>query len=296
MSTTVYDIVTAKILEALEVGVCPWRKPWNTVDAGMPINAVSRKNYRGINTLLLGMSRYSDNRWLSFKQAAQLGGTVKKGEKSSIAVFWTMLDIVPKAEGGQKTKSSSQGQIPYLKYYNVFNVEQCEGLDIKPLEVVKLHEHERIEAAEQIVRDMQNPPTLREGGTAAYYQPSTDLVNVPKLGTFLSADHFYSTLFHELGHATGHESRLNRKEIMGTIRFGSNDYSREELVAELTSAFLCASVKLDNSLIDNSSAYLSGWVKALKGDSKLITTAAAAAQKAADYIRAAEASSLELAA
>ena len=172
-----------------------------------------------------------------------------------------------------------------LRYYSVFNAEQCEGLKLPPLSVPEVRDHERIEAAEALAQAMPNRPTVTEGGTGAWYMPSADRVNVPALGTFDSADSYYATLFHELGHATGHESRLDRKELQGVVRFGSADYSREELVAELTSAYCCASLKLDNSLIDNSAAYLKGWLRALKDDPKMIVVASARAQKAADFIR-----------
>lgn len=273
MSNAVYELVTSKIVEALEAGVCPWRKPWTAIDADLPRNAVSKKPYRGVNLWLLGMSPYADNRWLSFKQANQLGGNVRKGERASIAVFWKMLE----ADDGK--------EIPLLRYYSVFNVMQCEGLKLPPLEVPELKEHERIEAAEVVVRGMPNAPRITYGGNGAWYKPSLDLVNVPELGTFVSPDAFYATTFHELGHSTGHESRLNRPGIVEISRFGSASYSREELIAELTSAFLCATVRLDNSLLDNSAAYLAGWLKALKGDPKLIVNASANAQRAADYIR-----------
>jgi len=277
---TVYELVNNQIIEAMASGSCPWRKPWQTVEAGLPVNAVSKKEYRGINLWLLGMSRFSDNRWLSFKQAQQLGGNVRRGEKASTAVFWKMLETTTDDNGEKREE-----HVPMLRYYSVFNVDQCEGLRLAPLPVFELKDHERIEAAESMVRKMPNRPAITESGQAAWYIPSADRVNVPALGSFDSADAYYATLFHELGHATGHESRLNRSELTGVVRFGSADYSREELVAELTSAYCCASLKLDNSLVENSAAYLKGWLRALKDDPKMIVIASARAQKAADYIR-----------
>jgi antirestriction protein ArdC len=276
----VYEIVTNQILDAMTSGVCPWRKPWQSGEAGLPMNAVSKKEYRGINLWLLGMSRFADNRWFSFKQAQQLGGNIRRGEKASTAVFWKMLDTITDANGEKR-----KDQVPMLRYYSVFNVEQCEGLKLPPLSVPTVTDHQRIEAAEALTQAMPNRPTITEGGNGAWYMPSADRVNVPCLSSFESADAYYATLFHELGHSTGHESRLDRKEVQGIVRFGSADYSREELTAELTSAFCCASLKLDNSLIDNSAAYLQGWLRALKDDPKMIVIAAARAQKAADYIR-----------
>jgi antirestriction protein ArdC len=276
-SSTVYDLVTERIIAAMSEGVIPWRKPWRGGVEGIPTNAVSRRPYRGVNLFLLGMSRYSDHRWCSFKQAQELGGNVRKGEKSSCAIFWKMLD---KPGEGDKLE-----RIPILRYYSVFNVEQCEGLKLSPLDVPTLADHERIDTAEEIVRAMPNPPRITEGGNGAWYMPSEDRVNMPPLGTFESPDGFYATLFHELGHSTGHKSRLNRPGIAETVRFGSADYGREELVAELSSAFLCASVGLDNSLVTNSAAYCQSWLKALRNDPKMVVVAAAQAQRAADHIR-----------
>ena len=279
-----YEIVTDKILEVMKAGVCPWRRPWKSGKSFNPINAVSKSEYRGLNRVMLAMNPFSDYRWVSYKQAQELGGQVRKGEKSSLAIFWTMLSV-SETEKGPKTKASANGEIPLLRFYNVFNVEQCDGLSLDPIPTIDLAEHERIEKADSIVSGMPVKPVITESGNNAYYRPSDDIVQVPKLGQFDSSDHFYSTLFHELGHATGHEKRLNRKEVMsGGIRFGSEDYSKEELVAELCSAFLCQTCHLDNSLIDQSASYLSSWLQALKNDSRLIITAAAQAQKAADFI------------
>ena len=201
------------------------------------------------------------------------------GEKSTMVVFWKHWE--PPSESDEARK-----RIPVLCYFHVFNIEQCEGLDVPELyRPQPLNESQRIERAELLVQSMPNPPSISEGGQSAWYRPSDDHVQMPPLSTFESSDSYYATLMHELGHSTGHESRLNRKEVTGDIRFGSGDYSKEELVAELTSAFCCATVGLDNSLLDNAASYINGWLKVLKGDPKAVVIAAAQAQKAADCIR-----------
>jgi antirestriction protein ArdC len=278
MKLTIYETVTLTILNSLNSGVVPWRKPWHS-DATLPTSLATGKPYRGINSFLLGITPYSDHRWLTFKQVQERGGQVKKGAKSTMVVFWKHWQ--PPSESDESKK-----QIPVLRYFHVFNVEQCDGLDIPELYRPKpLNEPQRIEMAELLVQSMPNPPSIAEGGTSAWYRPSDDHVQMPPLSTFENSDSYYATLMHELGHSTGHESRLNRKEVTGNIHFGSGDYSKEELVAELTSAFCCATVGLDNSLLDNAASYINGWLKVLKGDPKAMVIAAAQAQKAADYIQ-----------
>ena len=281
MSTTVYDLVTAKILESLAQGVVPWKKPWyQFVEA--PKNAISNRPYRGINVLLLGLTPFKDPRWVTFRQAQSLGGVVKAGERATMVVFWKHWELP--TEGEESTLK--QQAIPLLRYYRVFNAEQVEGLKVPPLPPSPFdRENKRIERAEIMVREMLDGPTIREGGTSAWYRPADDLVSIPALCSFASSDAYYSTFLHELGHATGHEKRLNRKGVTGTIKFGSTDYSQEELVAELTSAFCCAELGLDNSLLDDAASYIHGWLSVFEGNPKMVVMAAAQAQRAADLIR-----------
>lgn len=278
MKLTLYESVTLKILQSLQAGGVPWKKPWHTT-AQLPVSLTTGKPYRGINSFLLGLAPYQDHRWITFRQIQERGGSVKPDEKATMVVFWKFWE--PAAGSGETEK-----RIPVLRYFHVFNVEQCEDLRIPELyRPEPLKEHQRIEAAELLVRSMPNPPTIAEGGNAAWYRPSDDHVQMPPLKSFESADSYYGTLLHELGHSTGHESRLNRKEVTGSIQFGSGAYSKEELVAELTSAYCCAAVGLDNSLLENSTSYIEGWLKVLRGDPKAVVIAAAQAQKAADYIQ-----------
>ena len=270
----VYEIITEQIIEKLNKGEIPWHKPWVGADA--PKNLVSKKEYRGINPFLLGCQRYSSPYWLSYKQCQNLGGHVRKGEKSTIVVFWKQVKIKDKDTDDDKT-------IPMLRYYRVFNADQCElpagkvpMSDVNP-------DFQPIAACEKVTTDMQNKPTIEHRESRAYYRPSTDSVNMPKKETFVNEEFYYSVLFHELGHSTGHKSRLDRKEF-SEGQFGSETYSKEELVAEMTAAFLCGYCQIENKTIDNSAAYIKSWLGKLKNDSKLVVLAAAAAQKAADYI------------
>lgn len=279
-SNDVYEAVSARICEHLERGTAPWRKPWN--DARLPANAVSGRAYRGANAFLLGLGMFRDHRWLTFKQALDLGGHVRKGEKSMVAVLWKKVRVPGRPVDEEEPEIS---EIPFLRFYHLFNVEQCEGLRLPVLPDPDARSPVlRLERAEEIVRGMASPPAIVQGGGTASYTPSEDLVRIPRVGQFRSTDAFYATLFHELGHATGHPSRLNRPGITGTVRFGSESYGREELVAELASAFCCAHSGLDNSLEEQSAAYCAGWLKSVRGDPKAFVVASGQAQRAADLI------------
>jgi antirestriction protein ArdC len=268
----VYEIVTERILEALDRGTVPWRKPWT---AGIPRNAATTRPYHGINTVLLGMSPYADQRWLTFKQANELGGHVRKGEHSTMVVFWKQVEV------DADDKREPTKTVPLLRYYNMFNVAQCDGLNLAP---VPTNPFEPLEAAQSIVNGMPNPPRIaHDGRDRAYYVPSTDSVHMPAVATFHGAGEYHATLFHELGHSTGHPSRLNRDTLETPAPFGSEVYSKEELVAEFASAFLCAEAGIDSTL-HNSAAYIKGWMAKIQQDPKLVITAASKGQKAADYI------------
>ncbi|MBS1702843.1 MAG: DUF1738 domain-containing protein [Armatimonadetes bacterium] len=281
VSPKLYELVTQKIVDSLKEGVVPWRKPWRA-RRSLPCNAVTSKPYRGVNLLLLGLTPYEDHRWLTFRQATELGGKVRKGEKSAMVVFWKHWQKEKEVEGSDKPKRTS---IPVLKYHSVFNAEQCEGLALAPiLGAGSVSDEDRIRGAEALICSMPNPPFIEERGDQAFYLPTEDIVRIPKISRFDTVDQYYATTFHELGHSTGHKKRLNRKGVMGRIHFGSEDYGREELVAELTSSFCCASVGLDNTL-PASASYIDSWLKSLERDPKAVVVAAAQAQKAADYIR-----------
>jgi antirestriction protein ArdC len=275
---SVYEIVTARILEQLERGVVPWRKPWS---AQLPCNLVSGKAYRGLNTFLLGSQGYASKYWLTFNQANKLGGHIRRGEHSSPVTFWHVGQekIVRKPDGTDKK------QTPFLlRYYSVFNICQTEGI----AEKLGLGESSRpvasIEQCEAIVAGMPNRPRF-EQSDRAWYRPSRDSVGMPARGLFSSSEEYYSTLFHELTHSTGHSSRIGRQGIEQLNTFGSESYSREELIAEMGAAMLCGVSGIAPSTLENSAAYLQSWITKLRGDSRLLISAASAAQKAADYIQ-----------
>lgn len=280
----VYQIITDRMIAALETGVCPWQKPWKTSASDiLPSNYVSKKAYRGINAFILLCTQYSCPYWVSFKQAGQLGGSVRKGEKGFPVVFWTKLPKKDKSGNPVMNAKGKPEMVFFLRYYTVFNLEQCEGIAWeKPTgNVVPF---EPITEAARIVANMPDAPEIRHGGARAYYAPALDIVQMPEHETFNGAPEYYNTLFHELTHATGHGKRLDRKGITDIAAFGSDSYSREELVAEMGAAFLSGHAGILHNTAKNSAAYLAGWIKALKEDSKLLVTAAAQAQKAADYV------------
>ena len=273
MKIDIQAIVTERIISALESGTAPWRKPWK--GSSLPRNVVSGKVYSGINFFLL--SAMGGGEFLTFKQAQGLGGNVRKGEKGCPVVYWNFVE--------SKTRKDSKGnpeKIPFLKSFTVFNVSQCEGLELPAPET----EGETvpfipIERAEETIT--RTGAEIHHGGARAFYRPATDQIQMPEKEAFHSPEEYYSTAFHELTHWTGHESRLARKGILELAAFGDAVYSKEELVAEMGAAFLCAEHGIEGTL-DNSAAYLQGWIKALRGDSKLAIQAAAAASKAANFI------------
>lgn len=278
----VYQMVTERIVNALERGTVPWQKPWRGGAAGAPANLKSDKAYRGVNVWLLATAGYDSRYWLTYKQAKERGGHVRKGETSTPVVFWKWLE---KNERDPDTGEVLKRRIPLLRYFRVFNVEQCEGIEAPdtPAAFDPLA-FEPIESAERIASDMPDPPRLEHGGGSAAYAPALDMVRMPARERFASEPEYYSTLFHELIHATGHKRRLGRPGILNVAAFGSATYSREELIAEMGAAYLCGVAGIDNRTIDNSAAYVAGWIKALKGDAKLAVNAAAGAQRAADWI------------
>lgn len=202
-----------------------------------------------------------------------------------MVVFWKHWQPPPDLSDEELEAEKQRHRIPLLRYFQVFNLEQTEEHGFPNLYVPPDPTEEmRYAAARELVRSMPSRPRIQEGASA-WYRPGSDLVQIPRPGDFSTGDDYFATLFHELAHATGHPSRLNRHGITEQIQFGSGEYSREELVAELASAFCCATVSLDNSLLDGAAAYIEGWLDVLKADPKALVIAAAQAQKAADFIR-----------
>lgn len=315
----IFQTVTDQVLEALGRDLMPWRKPWVTRNGlggdvvSMHQNLVTHRHYRGINPFLLEITAltrgYTSPYWLSFKQAKEKGGQVRKGEKSTLVVFWKPTQYKPKA--GTTCPKCHQGKLNasgkcdncgkttttvksmFLRHYNVFNIEQCDGIKAPTIETPPigeeiLEEFDPIAAAESIITNMPEAPTVRYGGNRAYYRPPTDSIGMPHRSQFETSAEFYSTLFHEHIHSTGHKDRLDRKDAFKG-NFGDPDYAREELVAEMGASMLCAIAGVENN-VDQSAAYIRHWMSkadyeaALKADKKLVIYAAARAQKAADYI------------
>jgi antirestriction protein ArdC len=270
---SVYEIITSQVLAELERGEVPWRKPWRALP---PANLITKKPYRGINVFLLGFAGYGSQYWLTFNQAKHLGGNVRRGEHGTKIVFWKFDTRETETPDGEV----EERKFAFLRYYTVFNLEQTEGLKA----LLELPPAFPIESAESIVRGMPNLPAFEQDFRAAYI-PSRDVVTMPSRTAFDSQEEYYSTLFHELTHATGHAKRLAREGFETPQQFGGESYSKEELIAEMGSAMLCGVAGIEQSTISNSAAYLKSWIAKLKADSKLVITAASAAQKAADYIR-----------
>lgn len=279
-----YQTVTDQILAMLESGVVPWRSPiLGRNSAGQPKNLNSGKAYRGVNTFLLAFIAfargYGSSYWLTFNQAKERGGAVRKGEKSSLVVFWKQYETTDK-QTGDPTK------IPVLRYYNVFNAEQIDGIEIPDAVKFTPIDFNPIEAAEAIAAGYAGGPVVgHDGGQQAFYRPLTDTVHMPVQTRFASVEEYYSTLFHELSHSTGHSTRLDRKLDTAPKPFGSPDYGKEELVAEMSAAFLSGHAGIQPAVIANQASYLAGWCKHFKEDKKLVISAAGQAQRAADWIR-----------
>ena len=281
----IYAIVTDKIINLLESGIVPWRKPWTST--GLPRNLVSKRPYNGINYFLLSASKYVSSFWLTYRQATELGGHVRKGEESTIVIFWKVEDLKQIGEDLDAEESNEKNRRRFLlRYYRLFNLEQCElpQAVLDKLPKIETHEHDPIEAAERIMADMPNPPEIQYAGSKAFYSSVTDRITLPPRELFISAEEQIATTYHEVSHATGHPKRLNRKSIKEAAAFGSPTYSVEELVAEMGAAYLCAESGISPTVIENQAAYVAGWLKKLRDDRKLVVHAAAQAQHAADYV------------
>ena len=277
----VYEVITGRIIQQLESGTAPWHKPWKARGkSGLPRNLVSGREYRGINVWTLLSSGYANPQWLTFRQAGQLDGHVRKGEVGFPIVYWKFR----KREVQDGDEILERRSVLCL-YYTVFNVEQCEGLKIRSAEPAENQPQlQPIDACEQIVADWREKPVIKHGGDCASYSKALDYVQMPEKTCFDSVEEYYSTLFHELAHSTGHPARLNRSSLTDFARFGDQNYSREELVAEMGAAFLAGYCGIENRTINNSAAYLANWLDALKNDSRMVLVAAGQAQRAADLI------------
>jgi antirestriction protein ArdC len=265
--SSVYEIVTMKIIERLKSGVVPWRKPWRTES---PCNLISQREYNGLNRILLASDGYSSKFWLTLNQANKLGGKIKRGEHSSIVTFWKKNTY---HKTNRETGEDELRQGFLLRYFRVFNLDQTDGIREELGLTESAERIPNIGVCGAIVGDMPARPPI-VGSNHAWYSPSFDQVGIPARDKFTGSEEYYATLFHELVHSTGHKSRLGREQFDNPVRFGSQSYSKEELIAELGASMLCGIAGISPAVLDNSAAYLQGWINRLRGDSRLIVSAA----------------------
>ena len=279
MRRDVYAEVTERMMDALESGVIPWRRPWTTMGAHR--NLTSGREYRGINVFLTALSAmrggFEYPLWVTMRQANRLGGRVRAGEKGTMVVFWEPRVEVRKLDDGEEEQ---RRRLVFKKYY-VWNVEQIDGLVLPELPKPRVaDEHE---GAEAVWAGYGDRPGLEHGGSAAFYAHALDVIQMPDRAWFESTSAYYQVLFHEAIHSTGAKTRLNRSTLTQAGRFGDANYSQEELVAEMGGAMLLARAGLEPAY-ENSGAYLRGWLKALHEDKRLVVVAAQSAEKAARYV------------
>lgn len=274
----VYEIITQRILDKMEEGHIPWKKPW--IGSAGSYNIVSKKPYSLTNQILL------DHRgaYATFKQWQNLGGKIKKDAKSEIVIFWKMQQIEEKSE---ETGEIIKKQIPLLRYYRVFHISDVEGVE-QPEKEEKF-DTEPIQAAEDLldsyIRREKITLNILKDGSSAFYRPSDDSITLPEIQQFKIAEEYYSTAFHECSHSTMKKNRCDREEENKKSHFGNAVYSREELVAEISSAAILNNLKIETpETFTNSAAYIQGWSRALQKEPKLFVTASARAEKAANYI------------
>lgn len=278
MASDIYSLVNDRILASLEKGVVPWRRPWN---GQLPTNYDSGREYRGINILTLGIAEmvrsYTSPYWITYRQAQKHGGHIKKGERATYIVFSDKkIKEIEKEDGSKELKTWH-----LIRSFPVFNLEQTEGVPKKEATQALEPDRDLVEVANHVISNMPNPPSYRESGSSAYYMPASDLVNLPPMAAFKTTEGYAATKFHEYAHSTGHKSRLNRPGIMDVASFGGEKYSFEELIAELTSSYLCARLGIDNTL-ENSAAYIQNWLKVLRNDKSMLLKASGKATAAAD--------------
>ena len=277
---TVYEIVTSKIIECLNQGVVVWQKDWLSIPYS---NYCTKKAYQGINRLLLFAQSIIQKKdfkspyWLTWNQIKKLKASVLKGEKASIVIHYDSKIIEEEIINLDNEKKITEKKISFIKYYNVFNYEQTSGIP-----EIKLNENEYKKACEEILNNMIEKPVIRYGINPAY-NPIGDFIIMPSINYFKSSNAYYSTIFHELIHWTGHKSRLARFNSE-PLKFGSDIYSKEELIAELGSSFLCQITGIGKEIINNQASYIKGWLEVLNNDKRLIVTASSMAQKGVDYI------------
>jgi len=281
----VYQQLTDKIVSKLEAGEIPWKKPWKSIQFGYPQNFISKKVYRGCNFFEALFEDRATPYWLTYKQAKELGGNVKKGERGIPIIYFQFIE--------KKDANGNDVKFPMVKKSTVFNLEQIEGIvnpfaeQKKKFEEENLIDFNPIENCEKLLStfiDKVAPFSHEEYGQRAFYRPGADTITMPEKNFFHKPEGYYGTLFHEMAHSTGHSDRLDRNGIIGHHKKGSKGYAREELVAELTSAFLCSKAGIGEQLLDNNVAYIESWLGALKNDKMIVYDAMKDAFKAIEYL------------
>ena len=281
-----YGEVTDRIIAALEAGTAPWRRPWvagaRTAMPGVPCNAISGRAYRGVNALLLSMTGMAhgseDPRWMTYRQAAEHGWQVRAGERGTPVVFFKRLDVHERPEGAEGGNETVVRHVPLLRGFTVFHASQVDRIPAYRAPTLDEAPWRKPEAPELIVAASGVP--VRTGGDRAFYAPSLDLIGMPVASAFRTPEGYAATLLHELAHATAHPSRLNRDL---SDRFGNSAYAFEELIAEITSCLVGSVLALPCDL-ENHASYLRSWLGVLREDNRAVFRAAAAAQKAADWL------------
>ena len=258
-----YSKINSQILEKLSEGVIPWKKSWKE---GLPSNLISKKAYHGINFLTLSTKDFASPYYVTFYQCKQKGGSIKKGEKSSLIIYYKIIDVSDEA--------NEHCKVPFIRYSNVFNISQTD-LDI--LE----EERPKIISCEAIINNMKNKPVIKNNISRCYYSPAEDYISIPRINDFDSTEEYYSSLFHELIHWSGHESRIKRKSL---LELNNKNYSFEELIAEIGAAYLCSMCGISTKVVENQAAYINGWLKLSKENGHLFPLAAKEAQIAVDYL------------
>jgi antirestriction protein ArdC len=279
VSRDIYQAITDRFIEQLKKGTVPWQQPWTSCVQ----NIISRKPYRGINVFTLGLSDRTSPFWLTFKQALDLGGHVRKGEKSLPVIYYKILEKRDGTGNLMVREDGRPARVPFVRWANVFNLDQTEGIEAPQIEAAQ-NAGQPLEKAAAVVEKAKLCP-IHHAGFAAVYSPKDDIIRLPAPTTFRSQQDYYQTLFHEMTHATGHEKRLNREGITQPVKFGSERYSKEELIAELGAAFLSNEAGiLDQVQFDNSAAYLNSWIQKLENDPRMIVSAASHAQRSTDFV------------
>jgi len=287
----VYQMITDIILDKLEQGVIPWKQRWNT--QGSAANYLTKKPYRGINALLLNSVGFATPFFLTFKQTQQLGGKVKKGAKSLPVVYWQWYYL--HKETGQRLTEEEAKALPntevehkaFLRYYRVFNIQDTEDItfDLPSDNTLILNDEEKLFKGFQPLHTMPHPVATRTQSSTPSYHPKLDYINMPAMTAFYSTEAYFQVFYHELIHATGHQKRLNRNGVSEPQRFGSWNYSQEELIAEMGASFLSNIIGLQTEAeLTDAASYIQGWLRVLRNDKRFVVEAAQHAQRAVDYI------------